>query len=56
VPVGDAGALASAMIDLLKDEDERACLSAAASASVRARFSLELMVRETEKVYRSVLA
>jgi glycosyltransferase involved in cell wall biosynthesis len=56
VPVGDAEALASATIDLLKDEDERACLSAAASASVRARFSLERMVRETEEVYRSVLA
>ncbi len=55
VPVGDAEALAAALVELLEDEGERARLSANASASVRERFSLGRIVEETEKVYRSVL-
>ncbi|MFL6228512.1 MAG: glycosyltransferase family 4 protein [Pyrinomonadaceae bacterium] len=55
VPVGDAEALAAALIELLEDEDGRARLSANARASVRERFSLERMVAATEEVYRSAL-
>ncbi len=55
VPVGDSEALASALVELLEDEDGRARLGTNARASVRERFSLERMVEETEKVYRSVL-
>lgn len=56
VPVGDVDAIASALIDLLEDDGERARLSANARVSARERFSLERMVEETEEIYRSVLA
>jgi glycosyltransferase involved in cell wall biosynthesis len=55
VPVGDAEAMAAALVELLGDDDERARLGANARASVRERFSLERMVAATEEVYRSVL-
>jgi glycosyltransferase involved in cell wall biosynthesis len=56
VPVGDVEGLASVIVEILEDEDERACLSAKASASVRERFGLERMVDETEEVYRVALS
>lgn len=56
VPVGDAAALAEALIELLGDESERERLAAGALADARERFSLERMVTETEKVYRSASA
>jgi glycosyltransferase involved in cell wall biosynthesis len=56
VPVGNVEGLASMIIEILEDEDERARLSANASASVRERFSLERMVAETEEVYRAALS
>lgn len=56
VPVGDTEALAAALIDLLRDEDNRTRLGANARVSVRERFSLERMVAATEEVYRSALA
>jgi glycosyltransferase involved in cell wall biosynthesis len=56
VPVGDAGALADAILQLLRNEAERARLSERARVDARARFSLEQMVEATEKVYREVLA
>lgn len=51
VPVGNPDALASSVLNLLKDKAERARLGALASAQARSRFSLERMVDETEKVY-----
>jgi glycosyltransferase involved in cell wall biosynthesis len=56
VPVGDEPALAHAMLQLLRDGDERARISKRAREESRARFSLERMVAATEKVYREALA
>ena len=56
VPIGDADALARAMLELLRNDDERTRISERARESARARFSLEQMVEATEKVYREVLA
>ena len=56
VPVGDADALAHALLQLLRNDEERARLSERARVDARARFSLEQMVEATEKVYREALA
>ncbi|MFN2598179.1 MAG: glycosyltransferase family 4 protein, partial [Pyrinomonadaceae bacterium] len=56
VPVGDAEALASAMFELLGDDDGRARLASNARESARERFSLERMVSETEEVYKAALS
>lgn len=56
VPVGDGASLASTMLHLLRNGDERARISERARDSSRARFSLERMVDATEKVYREALA
>ena len=56
VPVGDDGALARAVIELLKSPSERGRMSESARAAARVRFSLERMVAETENVYREALA
>ncbi|HEX8632654.1 MAG TPA: glycosyltransferase family 4 protein [Pyrinomonadaceae bacterium] len=56
VPVGDPTSLARAMLQLLRDGDERARISERAGEESRARFSLERMVEATEKVYREALA
>lgn len=56
VPVGDAGALADAILHLLRNEEERARISERAREDSRARFSLEQMVEATEVVYREALA
>jgi L-malate glycosyltransferase len=56
VPTGDAATLARTMLQLLRDDDERARISERARESSRARFSLERMVDATEKVYREALA
>ncbi|MDT7540695.1 MAG: hypothetical protein QOE33_599 [Acidobacteriota bacterium] len=55
VPVGKVEALASALVDLIDNEGERARLSANARASVRERFNLERMIDGTEEVYRVAL-
>jgi glycosyltransferase involved in cell wall biosynthesis len=54
-PIGDREALAKAIGELLSDPAQRRSLSANALRVVRARFSLERMVVETEKVYEQVL-
>jgi glycosyltransferase involved in cell wall biosynthesis len=51
VPIGDAAAIAAAVISLLEDEARRLAFAARASSSARERFSLERMVEETERVY-----
>ncbi len=51
VPPGNPEALASAVLHLLRDKDQRARLGTLARAQARARFSLDRMVDETEQVY-----
>lgn len=53
VPVGDVTALASAIAELLADDDKRVRLSANAQKAVAAKFSVERMVDETEEIYRA---
>jgi L-malate glycosyltransferase len=55
VPIGDAGALGAAVASLLEDEPRRLELGARARESARARFGLERMVEETERVYAEAL-
>jgi glycosyltransferase involved in cell wall biosynthesis len=55
VQVGDAEALAAALIRLIEDEQERERLGARASQVARERFSLDRMVSATEQVYREAL-
>ncbi len=54
VSIGNPEALASAVLHLLKDKDERARLGTLAHAQARVRFSLDRMVDATEKVYSEV--
>ena len=56
VPVGDHEALAQAINDLLDDPVERSRLGRNAQLAARQRYSLERMARDTEQVYREVLA
>jgi glycosyltransferase involved in cell wall biosynthesis len=51
VPIGDAKALAHAIIELLSDDRQRETFAANARKTVAERFSLDRMVAETEKVY-----
>ena len=55
VPIGDVGAMAAAIVSLLKDEGRRLAFGARASGSARERFSLERMIEETERVYAEAL-
>jgi glycosyltransferase involved in cell wall biosynthesis len=55
VSIGDAEALANAIVELLADSQERERLSENSQGAVRERFSLERMVAATEQVYRHVL-
>jgi glycosyltransferase involved in cell wall biosynthesis len=56
VPVDDFERLAEAISNLLDDPDECSRLGRNAKLSARQRFSLERMARDTESVYREVLA
>lgn len=53
VPVADVAALAAAIAELLKDEDQRARMGASAQQAVAAQFSVERMINETEEIYRA---
>ena len=55
VPIGDAEALAAAIVDLLSDENKRRQLAVSGRERIQAQFSLERMVDETERIYREVL-
>jgi len=55
VPIGDAAALARAVMDLLRDAVARARLGAAGRKRVHESFSLERMADATEEVYREAL-
>ena len=55
VPPGDPGALADAVIGLLRDPERRAAMAAASRARHAERFTVERMVAETAVVYDAVL-
>lgn len=55
VPVGDVNAMASSVVALLKDREERERIGKLAHDAVRLRFSLDRMVDATEKIYRESL-
>jgi L-malate glycosyltransferase len=56
VPIGDVGAMASAVAYLLRDEGLRRAFGRRARETARARFGLERTVTETEAVYAEALA
>ncbi|MCU1266990.1 MAG: RfaG [Acidobacteria bacterium] len=55
VPVGAVELIAAAVIDLLTDESKRRRVGKAGRESIKARFSLERMVVDTEKIYEEAL-
>jgi L-malate glycosyltransferase len=55
VPPGDAGALARAINRLLSDPDLAARLGQSGREFVRRRFSMDAMVRATERLYHTLL-
>jgi L-malate glycosyltransferase len=56
VPLRDVEMLAESIGELLKDEEKRNRIGSSAGEDVRARFSLERMVDDTERIYRESLA
>ncbi len=54
VPVGDAAAIANAVLQLMDNANERGRLSRNAQIAAQNRFSLQRMVDETERVYAEV--
>ena len=55
-PVGDAAAMAEAAIEILRDPARWGRMSAAAAADARARFSLDRILAEYERLYAEALA
>jgi glycosyltransferase involved in cell wall biosynthesis len=55
VPAGEPGALAAAMLRLLKEPELSERMGRAARERVRESFSIEKMVRETEDLYLALL-
>lgn len=53
VPIGDVDALASNIIRLLTNENERISLGQAAQQSTMANFSLDRMIDQTKKIYEA---
>lgn len=56
VPVGDAGALASGILDVWQDRTRQAAMRAAARADALARFGPEAALDRYEALYRRVVA
>ena len=54
VPPRDAGAMAAAIVGLLRDEQERKRFGMAGDARVRAQFTVDRMIAETAAVYARV--
>lgn len=54
-PIGDAGALAAALVRLLTDTSLHDRISAAARRQIRSDFTAEMLVRRTEGVYQHLL-
>ena len=55
VPVGDSPTMATAILELLRDEGARQRLGTEARAMVSCRYKLDRMVAETERVYCEAL-
>lgn len=55
VPIDNVDALASAIVALLEDEQERRRIAELGRIAARDRFSLDRMVDDTERIYRDVL-
>lgn len=51
VPTGDRGALADALVRLVRDDDLRACLAACGRRRVTSEFSLERMIESLQACY-----
>jgi glycosyltransferase involved in cell wall biosynthesis len=56
VPPEDAGALARAMAELLRQPERRAQLSKAARVTVASEYAAERMVQDYERIYREAIA
>lgn len=56
VPIGDVGALAKVVADILDDAKERDRLARNARAVAASRFTVQRMVESTEQLYREVVA
>ncbi len=56
VPIGDASAVARAVVDLIEDPDRAARLGAAARASVIGRFGSGRLVGDIDALYQRLLA
>jgi glycosyltransferase involved in cell wall biosynthesis len=56
VPVGDVESLASVIVELLEDANERRRIGARARETARERFSLDRMVEATERIYLEALS
>ncbi|HET6679860.1 MAG TPA: N-acetyl-alpha-D-glucosaminyl L-malate synthase BshA [Gemmatimonadaceae bacterium] len=54
-PVGDVDAMASAAIDILRDDARWNAMSVAAAADARARFALDPIVSQYESLYRGTI-
>jgi glycosyltransferase involved in cell wall biosynthesis len=53
VPPGDAGALATALLDLMRKPDLSDRLGSAARSTIETRYSFERMIREFDGLYGS---
>jgi glycosyltransferase involved in cell wall biosynthesis len=56
VPARDSGALADAIVMLLADDARRTALGSAGLARVRERFTMDRMVRETQRAYEQLVS
>ncbi|MBI3637208.1 MAG: glycosyltransferase, partial [Candidatus Rokubacteria bacterium] len=55
VPPGDAGAIASAVLDLLRHRERAQALADAGRALIQRRYTVDAMMQATTEVYRELL-